>query len=458
MKTSDAIYIISFGMEPFKRKIYSKLLDFKHRNGEAALLIEGARRIGKTTVLEEFGKREYKSYIRLDFEKHHERATGPFDELPDLNRFFQFLMANYNTRLYPRDSLIVFDEVQLFPKARQAIKELVADGRYDYIETGSLISIQKNVTDILLPSEEENLKMYPLDFEEFLTIRGKDMLVEQMRQAYQTKTPLIEGVHQKILKEFWWYMFVGGMPKPNAYDLEGKPLLDVERQKKLILDLYKNDSVKLDKMGSVRASALLESLPFKLQSNAKTFKASSIFDNNQIDKTNTVSLLADSMMVNVCYALTAPSPDMNLYKNPNKFQIYMNDVGLLNTMIFQNGENPEEEITRAIANMKLSTNKGYLYENVAAELIRSSGKDLYKYIYSDPEKKKPYEIDFVIRRKDKLVPIEVKSSSSKNHRSLDYLCQKFPGFFAKPVILSNANLHIEADCDYYPIYMAHLFR
>lgn len=445
-------------IEPFNRKIYSKLLDFKNQNGESALLIEGARRIGKTTVVEEFGKREYKSYIRLDFENDHELATAPFEELPNLDRFFQLLMTNYRTRLYPRESLIIFDEVQLFPKARQAIKELVADGRYDYIETGSLIGIKQNVEDILLPSEEDSLQMFPLDFEEFLRIRGEEMLVEQIRAAYESQTPLIEKVHQKILEFFRRYIFVGGMPKANAYDLEGRSFQDIERQKALILKLYKNDAVKLDRVSGVRVSALLKELPFQLQQNAKTFKTYEIFDNNGIIKKNTISVLEESMMVNVCYALSNPKPDLNLYKNPNKFQIYMNDVGLLNTMIFQNGDDPDDELIRAVANMKLSTNKGYLYENAAAELIRSNGKDLYKYIYSDPIQKKSYEIDFVIRRKDKLLPIEVKSASSKNHSSLDFIRKKFPHSFAKPVILSNANLHIDDDCDYYPIYMAYLLK
>lgn len=443
----------------FQRKIYNKLIDFKKHNGDCALLIEGARRIGKSTIVAEFGKKEYKSCIFLDFEKDGILAREPFEQLPNLTRFFQVLMTNYKTRLYPRDSLIVFDEVQLFPRARQAIKELVSDGKYDYIETGSLISIRKNVKDILIPSEEETIRMFPLDFEEFLLIRGEALLVEAMKAAFEKKEPLIESVHQQLLREFNRYLFVGGMPQPNAYDLEGQPFQDIERQKRLILDIYKNDAAKLDREERVKTGVILKSLPSQLQSEYRLFKTSTIFKQNNVKKENTIYDLEDSMMVNICYALSQPSVDFNLYANPNRFKLYMNDTGLLNSMIFQDSDSEEEEtFLKSIVGGKLATNRGYLYENVVAQLLVSSGRKLYKYIYNDEEKKKAYELDFVIRRGNKLVPIEVKSASSRNHSSLDKITSRFPSAFSKPIILSNSNLHIEKEADFYPVYMASLLK
>lgn len=443
----------------FERKIYKKLLEFKAHNGDASLLIEGARRIGKSTITQIFGEKEYKSYIFLDFEKDGKLAKEPFDQLPDLTRFFQTLMSNYNKKLYPRDSLIVFDEVQLFPRARQAIKELVADGRYDYIETGSLISIQRNIKNILIPSEEETIRMYPLDFEEFLIIRNEEMLVENMKNAYEKNEPLVESIHQRLLREFNRYLFVGGMPKPNLYDLEGARFQEIERQKRLICDIYEKDAAKLDADEKVKTGAILKSLPYQLQSGFRNFQLSGIFDKNNITKENSIYDLENSMMVNVCRTLNQPSIDFNLYANPNKIKIYMNDTGLLNTMTFNDDdEKNEEEFFKSLSFAKLPTNRGYLYENVVAQLLVSSGKKLYKYIYSDPKQKRVYELDFVFRRGKKLVPVEVKSSSSNKHSSIDFITSKFQDVFTKPIILSNSNLHIEDDADYYPVYMASLLK
>lgn len=441
----------------FKRKIYQNLLEFKKENGRVSLLIEGARRIGKTTIVEEFAKNEYASYIFVDFQADGAKARRPFKELPDLDAFFRSLMLNYGKELIPRNSLIVFDEVQNYPKARERLKQLVADGRYDYIATGSLISIRKNVKDILIPSEQVTIQMHPMDFEEFCWATGNSLRFSYVRECFEEKKPLLQSAHQAMMKLFRTYLAVGGMPDAVSDFVEARSFQAIDRTKRTIIKLYESDLAKLDDDTGYRCSEIMKMVPNELASHNRAFrKSTQIFKNDSRLKWGSFGAIEDSRIFNVCRQVDAPSIDFNLYAGNKGSKIYMGDTGLLVSMIYRDSNVPiADGIYRGLVANKLSTNDGMLFENAVAQEFVSSGRELYYYSFSDKDKHR-FEIDFLLRKGKKIVPIEVKSASSTRHSSLDAAVQKYSRVMIDPVILCSRNYSKDGIYTYMPVYMAGL--
>lgn len=440
----------------FKRKIYPKLLDFKKEEGKYSLLIEGARRIGKSTIVREFAQREYDSFVFIDFQEDKERAREPFDYLPDLDSFFQSLMLNYNTILHQRKSLIVFDEVQFFPKARECLKQFVRDGRYDYIATGSLLSIKENVKDILIPSEEERITMHPMDFEEFCWATGNEMLFSYLRACYREGKRPMDDQHRKAMRLFRIYMAIGGMPQAISDYVGGKSFQDIDKVKRIILRLYEDDLRKLDRIGSYRADLIFKSIPHALESHSRVFRDSRIFSKDSQIKRNTFGAIEDSKIVNICRLLEQPSIDFNLYAQERRFKIYMGDTGLLTTRVYEDSDVPMEEgIYRRLIADKLSTNDGMLFENAVAQQFVAQGRELYYHTFPI-ENRHVCELDFLLRRGKKILPVEVKSSTRQSHVSLDRAMEKYSSILEQPVILSPKNYCKARDITYLPVYMAGL--
>lgn len=440
----------------FQRKIYSRLLDFKKDGGRHSLLIEGARRIGKTTVLREFAKNEYASSIVVDFQADGKKAQDAFKELPDIDSFFRVLMLNYNTILTRRNSLIVFDEIQFFPKAREALKQLVADRRYDFIATGSLISIEANVKDILIPSEEESVSMHPLDFEEFCQATGNELLHSYLKECFLEGKQPKESQHQKAMKLFRLYLAVGGMPQAVSDLTENRSFQEIDKTKRLILSLYAKDLRKIDAESSLRCDAIFKHVPHALQSHSKQFRAISIFPSESKIKFNSFNAIEDSKIVNICRNADMPSVDFNQYASDKNFKIYMADTGLLTTRVYEDSDEPlEDGIYRRLIGDKLSTNDGMLYENAVAQEFISRGRKLYYHSFSDESRHK-YELDFLLRKGKKVIPIEVKSSKSSQHASLDRAIKKYSSTLAEPIVLSPRNYSKEGPITFMPVYMAGL--
>jgi predicted AAA+ superfamily ATPase len=409
-----------------KRKIYDKILDWKNEtNGKKALLVEGARRIGKSTVVEEFAQREYKSYILIDFNKAKKKVKDAFDDLDSLDVFFQTLSLEYNSRLYPRESLIIFDEIQKYPKAREAIKYLVADGRYDYIETGSLISIKENVEKITIPSEERKIQMYPVDFEEFMIYMGEEILLEYIRKCFDEGNPLDRQMHTKAMRLFTEYMLVGGMPQAVvAYKKNGRDFYAADIEKRDILDLYKDDIKKAAKKYKSKVSAIFENLPGFLSTHEKRIVLSEVDKNGTFDRYDEpLFWLGDSMICNLCYKCNDPNVGLALNKNDSYVKCYMGDTGLLVSHAFSENEIMEDRLYMQIMDGKLSLNRGMLYENVIAQMITASGRKLFFYTrYSEKKHRNDIEIDFIIsndsKTKFRISPIEVKSAKNYTTTSL----------------------------------------
>ncbi len=410
-----------------KRKIYNNLCEWKATaNGSKALLIEGARRIGKSTIAEEFGKSEYKSFILVDFNKASGKVKNLFDNLTNLDMFFQDLSLEYNTRLYQRESLIVFDEIQKFPKAREAIKYLVQDGRYDYLETGSLISIRENVENITIPSEERKLKMYPLDFEEFVSFMGEDLLLDYITECYKNKTPLERNMHNKAMRLFKEYILVGGMPQAVlAYKNGNRDFAAADIEKRDILNLYRDDIKKAAKRYNSKVSAVFENIPGYLSKHEKKIVLSEIDSNGTFDKYDEpLFWLDDSMICNLCYKCTDPNVGFALNKDDSSVKCYMGDTGLLVSLAFSENELAENNLYRQIMDGKLSINQGMLYENAIAQMMAAKGKNLYFYTrYNNEKHRNDIEIDFLLsnesKTKFKIIPVEVKSGKNYSTTSLD---------------------------------------
>ncbi|SKA70790.1 hypothetical protein SAMN02745111_02116 [Eubacterium uniforme] len=444
----------------YKRKIYDSLKRWKKEvDGQSAVLIEGARRIGKSTVVEEFAKNEYKDYILIDFSTAEEAIKTNFDNIGNIDVFFRNLFLLTKKKLEERNGVIIFDEVQFYPRARQMIKHLVKDGRFDYIETGSLISIKKNVKDILIPSEEECIKMYPMDFEEFLWANGDDITMDVIRDAFEKKKPLGEEIHRKILQEFRTYMAVGGMPQAVEAYVEGKDYRQIDRVKKNILNLYINDLKKHDSEENDRADVIFKSLPEQLSNHNSIFKYSVIDKNaRMINCINAIDFLNESMIINNCVNVTAPEVTLELYADRRKFKMFMGDTGLLVSDIIKNSEDIDV-IYRSLVIDKLGINQGMIFENMVAQMLRTKGYELYfhEFNYSkikDNEGKK-YEIDFLIVKGKRIVPIEVKSSSYKNHKSFDYFKEKYKIKMNDRYIIYTKDLSVEDGIVYIPIYMTY---
>jgi uncharacterized protein len=447
-----------------KRKVYDKLLNWKkNSNGSTAILVEGARRIGKSTIVKKFAEENYKSYILIDFSNVSNTIKDNFDEnLINLDKFFQTISLEYQTRLYKRESVIIFDEVQLFPKARQAIKHLVFDGRYDFIETGSLISLKENVENILIPSEEEKLKMYPLDFEEFLWATDNEMLSEYIEDCFINETPLKDAFHKRALYAFNEYILVGGMPQSVvAYCSNNKDFFEADKQKRMILNLYKDDIKKSSAKYESKVSVLFDNIPGFLSKHEKKISLRSIDKGSSYSKYDEALFwLNDSMIANLCYKCTDPSVGLSLNKDNSSVKCYMGDTGLLVSMILKNNKKEAMELYKKIMNNKVSFNFGMLYENIIAQTFASKGMDLYFYTsYNKESKKNDIEIDFLAVHNQKVVSIEVKSS--KNYTTSSYV--RFKNKFGKRIgdsyIIHPKAYSKDGNSYKIPAYMAHcLFK
>lgn len=443
----------------FERKIYNQLLDWKEKsNGKSAILIEGARRVGKSTVAEEFAKNEYADYILLDFSKETKDVRKNFeDNIGDLDTFFRNLFILKGKELPKRKSVIILDEIQLFPIARQAIKPLVADGRYDYIETGSLISIKKNVKNILIPSEEERLKMYPMDFEEFLWAKGNTITMTAIRESFEKRRPLGDAVHRKIMQMFREYIAVGGMPQAVQTYINGESYSSIDRVKQGILALYEEDLKKYDVEEKEKASLIFKTIPKQLSDHEMHFTFSEINTNARyINYVESVEFVSEAMIGNLCVNVTAPDLLMDLYADRSNFKLYMGDTGLLVSQMIREGDETEA-IYKALIYDKLSSNLGMVFENVVAQMLNASGKPLYfheyKYQPENATKEKKYEIDFLTVKNKKICPIEVKSSGYSSHKSFDYFIKKYTIKVEDRYIIYTKDLKFEDGITYIPAYM-----
>ncbi len=438
----------------FKRKIYDKISKWKkERNGSTALLIKGARRVGKSTIAREFAKREYKTFIAIDFAKTSEAVKGLFDDLDNLDFIFLQLQSIYHVTLYNRESVIIFDEIQLCPKARQAIKYLVEDGRYDYIETGSLLSIRKNIAGILIPSEETRVTMYPMDYEEFLWATGDHNTMTLTKYAFEHKKSLGDAVNRQLMRQFRIYMLVGGMPQAVNTYLDTNNLAATDALKREIIELYINDLRKIDTTG--KASLLFESIPGQLAMNKLRFEPWSVANN--LTKENLADIwrdLEDSLTVNFAYRTTDPNVGLNLHKDLNSFKIYLCDTGLFVTLAFWDKDVSANTLYQRLLADKLAADLGYVYENVVAQMLRCAGHSLYYYTFpADAEKKKYYEIDFLTTSENKVNPIEVKSSGYKTHKSIDVFSERYSHRVGQPVMIYTKDLRWENGMLYIPAYM-----
>lgn len=396
----------------FRRKAYVKLLQWKElAAGTSAVLLEGARRIGKSTIVEEFAKNEYDDYMILDFARENRDVQNLFiDDMDDLDSFFRNLFLLKGRDLKGKNCVLIFDEVQLFPKARQAIKYLVADGRYDYIETGSLISIRKNIQNILIPSEEYRIKMYPMDFEEYLWALGDTVTFEAIKSAYERRKPLGDSVHRKIMKKFRTYMVIGGMPQAVSAFVEGKTFAQIDFIKRNILSLYEEDLAKYDRDNREKASVVFRTIPEQLENKNSHFKFSVIDKNARYQNyVDAVSFISESMMGNECINVTKPEVALELFADRSNFKLYMGDTGLLVTQIMKSRDETDEDLYKALIIDNLSINQGMIIENVVAQMLRASGHELYfhEYLYTpeDSVREKKYEIDFMTVKKKKICPI-----------------------------------------------------
>lgn len=448
------------GRRIFKRKIYDKILNWKKQTAiKTALLIEGARRVGKSTIAEEFARNEYEDYLIIDFSTAEEDIIKLFDSMSDLDRFFLKLMTFTGKSLPVGKSVIIFDEVQFCPKARQAIKHLVKDSRYDYIETGSLISIKKNVKDILIPSEEEHIDMFPMDFEEFLCATGKEVKYDFIRDSFKTMTPMGDSMNRHLMEEFRLYMLVGGMPQAvNAY-LDANDFAVVDKVKRDIIRLYDEDLRKIDPLG--RASTILKSIPSELSRNTMRYKVGSVIDGGRIDRLGEVFAdIVESKMVNIAYHADNPDIGMALHTNPDYFKMFMADTGLFVTLAFLDGEYTDNIIYHKLLADKLPADLGYVYENVVAQLLRAAGHRLYYYTFKGQDSEEApsrfYEIDFLITAGHKICPVEVKSSGYKTHKSLDIFSHKFSSRIKSRYLLYTKDIRKEQDLICLPVYMAGL--
>lgn len=446
----------------FERKIYKKLLAWKKEaSGEKALLIEGARRIGKSTIAEEFGKREYKSYLLIDFNDVSPAVIDAFEKyLNDLDTFFLILSTEYNTTLYPRESLIIFDEIQQYPKARQSIKKLVSDGRYDFIETGSLISIRENVKGITIPSEERSICMYPMDFEEFCFALGERKMTEYIRKCFAEKKPLEENLHHKAMMLFKQYILVGGMPKAVAKYLDNnRSFSAADIEKRDILALYRSDIGKVDRNYRSKVLSIFDQIPSFLSQHEKRVRLSSIEEKSTFPMyEETFFWLGNSMIVNECFNCADPNVGLSINEDRTAIKCYMGDTGLLISHAFDENELAEENLYKQILLDKLSINEGMIFENAIAQCLVANGYRLFFHTEYNAEKKRnDIEIDFLISNgskiKQKLFPIEVKSGTKYTTKSLDRFIEKYHGRIGQAYIIHTKNLCKKGEVLCIPSYM-----
>lgn len=446
----------------YERKIYSKLLEWKRTAASnKALLVEGARRVGKSTIVEEFGRREYRSYILVDFNTASRTILEAIEnDMNDLDTFFMILSAEYGKQLFKRESLIIFDEIQRCPRARQAIKYLVADGRYDFIETGSLISIKENVRDITLPSEERRITMYPMDFEEFALAMGERELTQYVRTCFEREQPLEQGLHRKAMLLFRQFMIVGGMPKVvEAYIDGGRDFAKADAEKRDILNLYRGDIMKINTPYRSRVLALFDQIPTFLSKAERRVTLSRVEKGASFPVYHdTFFWLSDSMMVNECFNCNDPNVGLSLNEDRTFVKCYMGDTGLLLSHTFDENEISDGELYRELLLGKLSVNEGMFYENVIAQMLVAAGHKLYFYLrYSDEKHRNDIEIDFLLsnasKLKYKVFPIEVKSKERYTTTSLDRFQEAFHARIGRSYVIHPKNLQVEEGKLYIPAYM-----
>ncbi len=437
----------------FKRKMYDTMLKWKtERNGDTALLIQGARRVGKSTITEEFASKEYKSYILIDFSKVSQEVKELFNDISDLNYLFLRLQFIFQVQLYERESVIIFDEVQLQPLARQAIKHLVKDYRYDYIETGSLISVRSKSHNIVIPSEETKVNMYPMDYEEFRWALGDTATIPLLRTAFEKKIPLGDAVHRKLMRDFRLYMLVGGMPQAVVAYIKTNNFSAVDLAKRDIIALYEEDFGKIDDSG--RAKAMYDAIPAQLSKNALRYQVGNAIPEEKVDRViHIVKDMEDSMTTNIAFHADDPNAGLALTKNEAYFKMYASDTGLFVTLAFMDSDFTENVIYDKLLNDKLSTNLGYVYENAIAQMLKATGKNLFYHTIPFADRKKYYEVDFIISDKHKISPIEVKSSGYKSHKSLDEFCIKFSDRIMNKYLIYTKDYKREKGIEYIPVYM-----
>lgn len=437
----------------FRRKIYDKLLEWKtESDGRTALLIEGARRVGKSTVVEEFAKNEYESYILIDFSRASKAVKELFEDISDLDYLFLQLQLQYKVDLHERRSLIIFDEVQQCPLARQAIKALVADHRYDYVETGSLISIKRNVKDILIPSEERKISMYPMDHEEFLWAVGDHTTIPLLKKVFDSGKPVGVQIHRKLMRDFRLYMLVGGMPQAVNEYIETNNFRKVDQIKRDILNLYEDDFKKIDSTGKL--SSLFDAIPAQLNKNASRYQVSSVLNGERAENIlESIAELKDSKTVLVSYYANDPNAGMSNNKDLGKFKLFLSDTGLFTTLMFKDRDFTENIIYEKLLNDKLSANLGYLYENAVAQILTANGDALFYHTSMNESTRRNYEIDFILARKNKVCPIEVKSSGYKTHASLDAFSRKFSDRILDKYLIYTKDFAKDEDIFCLPIYL-----
>lgn len=437
-------------MKIFKRKAYQSLLEWKNEySNNYACLLEGARRVGKSTLAEEFAKNEFRSYIRVDFSDITQEMLEIFDDIANLNYFFLRLQTMTNVTLYEKESVIIFDEIQLCPKVRQAIKHLVKDGRYFYIETGSLLSIKQNVQNIVIPSEEHKISIHPLDYEEFLWATGENS--ELLKEVAKKKIPLGDGVNRRLMKSFRLYIAVGGMPQAVNEYIDTNNLERVDKVKSKILSLYNDDLFKIDISG--KTSAMFDAIPSQLALQKKYFSISMATKKKKTskDEERFFNLLNSKMVIPV-FNVTQPCFELAQAKQLNKFKLYYSDVGLFVTKLFNNGKGVENDIYNKLLSDRIDANLGYLYENAIAQILTANNLDFYYYTWKDDNDPHIKEIDFLLASHKKVIPIEVKSAYRNNHRSLDVFVNKFSKLVGRRILVSQKDFSNEEVLELIPFY------
>ena len=436
----------------FKRKAFEKLKYWKEKKApKYSVLLEGARRVGKSTIAEEFAKKEYRSYIKVDFANLTQDVLDVFDDIANLDIFFLRLQTVTGVTLYKRESVIIFDEIQLMPKVRQAIKYLVADGRYDYIETGSLISIKKNVKDIVLPSEEMKIQIYPMDYEEFMWAIGNDTY-NVLRELYRLGKPVGNSLNRKLMRDFRIYIAVGGMPQAIEAYVEGRNFTEIDEVNREIIALYKDDFFKIDGTGLI--GRMYDSVPTQLATNKRSYVISAATGKKKIDKDlERLHDLLDSKTVLPCYNVLNPSIALPQTRVDDTFKLYLADTGLFTTMIFKSSGQTNENIYTKLLSDSLPADLGYLYENAVSQIIAASDIDLYYHTWEKKNSSHYYEVDFLLASKTKIVPVEVKSSGIGKHESIMEFQKKYSKYVVKEILLSQKDIGNVEMLKLYPIYM-----
>ena len=436
----------------FKRKAFEKLKYWKEKKApKYAVLLEGARRVGKSTIAEEFAKQEYKSYIKIDFANVRKEILDVFEDIAEPDIFFLRLQTATGITLHKRESVIIFDEIQLMPKVRQAIKYLVADGRYDYIETGSLISIKKNVKDIVIPSEEIKIQVYPMDYEEFMWAAGNETY-QVLKELYKRGKAVGNSLNRKLMRDFRVYMAVGGMPQAVAAYVEGKNFTEIDEVKREIINLYKDDFFKIDGTGLI--GRMYESIPTQLATDKRSYVISAATGKKKVDKDiERLYNMLDSKTVLPCYNVLNPSVTLSQTMDNQTFKLYLADTGLFTTMIFSSSGETDENIYTKLLSDSLPADLGYLYENAVAQVINAAERPLYYHTWRKDNVTRYFEIDFLVASKTKIVPIEVKSSGLGMHKSITEFQRKYSKNTAAPILLSQKDVGQVEMLKLYPIYM-----